>query len=286
MREIDFEERENRRAELERFKRDIDLRQFAMSIGYVQVQHSGRYWRGRRADKDEIVVTRTADGVWVYANPRDVSRSKTALSAGERPGDQGTVIDLLQRERPELVRKLGAVRQELRRWTGVCPTPSVPPLATPRRVARAELLADVMRADRSGRSAYLGERGLRSETLTDPRFIGSFGVRPWGEVIFPHRDEQGISGYERKHTSFTSFSTGGTRALWHSNLRADDRRLVFAEAAIDCLSFHQLNPRDDARYMSTAGTISGGGHRKARRFGRARRGHETAKRKPPVERHR
>ena len=73
---MNSQEARRRAEELETFTRDIDLREFAKDCGYRTVQSSGAYWRGQRADKDEIVVTRKDGGVWVYANPRDVSAPK------------------------------------------------------------------------------------------------------------------------------------------------------------------------------------------------------------------
>jgi DNA primase len=75
-------------------------------------------------------------------------------------------------------------------------------------------------------------------------------------ILFPHRDRDGLSGFESKNCGWTAFSPGGVKALWTSHALATDRRLVLVESAIDALSFHQLHPDADTRYASTAGSMS------------------------------
>src|SRR5213593_3487399 len=93
----------NQNAELESFKGEIDLRQFAVSLGYEIDRRES--WRGStvlRRGADKIVVKRNGNGHYVFFSVRDDQ-------------DNGTVIDLLQR-RQHL--SLGAVRQILRPWIG------------------------------------------------------------------------------------------------------------------------------------------------------------------------
>ena len=93
----------NQDSELDAFKREIDLRQFAVSLGYEIDRRES--WRGStvlRRGGDKIVVKRNGNGHYVFFSVRD-------------DRDNGTVIDLLQR-RQNL--SLGAVRQILRPWIG------------------------------------------------------------------------------------------------------------------------------------------------------------------------
>ena len=69
-------------------------------------------------------------------------------------------------------------------------------------------------------------------------------------------DGGGVAGFESKNYGWTSFSAGGVRALWWSNIFPDDRRLILVESAIDALSFHQVHAAPRVRYASTAGTLS------------------------------
>lgn len=76
-----------------------------------------------------------------------------------------------------------------------------------------------------------------------------------GNVLFPHRDAEGVAGFEHKNRGWTSFLPGGRRALRGSNVFADDTCLVLVESAIDALSFHQVHSAPRASYASTAGTL-------------------------------
>src|SRR5579863_9866438 len=123
-------------AELESFKREIDLRQFAVSLGYEIDRRES--WRGSsvlRRGADKIVVKRNGNGHYVFFSLRD-------------DRDNGTVIDFLQR-REDL--SLGAVRQVLRPWIGrSASAPQLPALqpASP----------DRMRIEREYRSMAEGQR--------------------------------------------------------------------------------------------------------------------------------
>ena len=86
----------NQDTELDVFKREIDMRQFALSLGYEMDRRES--WRGStvlRRGADKIVVKRNRNGHYVFFSVRD-------------DRDNGTLIDFLQR-RQNL--SLGAVRQ-------------------------------------------------------------------------------------------------------------------------------------------------------------------------------
>jgi 5S rRNA maturation endonuclease (ribonuclease M5) len=105
---------------------------------------------------------------------------------------------------------------------------------------------------------YLEKRGIEQSVLKSARFAGTVAVDSRGNVIFPHYDQDGLTGYSVKNDNYQGFSKGGTKALWRSNQQECDRRLVIVESAIDAMSYHQLftdkNPH--TRYISTGGTIS------------------------------
>src|SRR5580704_7088004 len=101
----------NQDSELDAFKREIDLREFAVSMGYEMDRRES--WRGStvmRRDADKIVVKRNGNGHYVFFSVRD-------------DRDNGTIIDFLQRRRSL---SLGAVRKELRPWIGAPPSPALP----------------------------------------------------------------------------------------------------------------------------------------------------------------
>ncbi|WP_370304023.1 toprim domain-containing protein [Pleurocapsa sp. CCALA 161] len=105
---------------------------------------------------------------------------------------------------------------------------------------------------------YLEKRGIKQSILKSDRFMGTVAIDNRGNAIFPHYDQNGLTGFTAKNENFTGFSKGGTKALWRSQPDEGDRRLVIVESAIDAMSYHQLfsekNPH--TRYISTGGTIS------------------------------
>src|SRR5450631_4022945 len=174
--------------ELESFKREIDLRQFAVSLGYEMDRRES--WRGStvlRRGGDKIVVKRNFNGHYVYFSVRDDS-------------DNGTLIDFLQR-RQNL--SLGAVRQILRPWIGRSATPQFPELE-PSSPDRMRVESEYRRMDNVQRYPYLEqERGLPAGVLSSPRFAGRVRIDRRGNTVFPHFDASGLCGYEIKNRGFT-----------------------------------------------------------------------------------
>jgi hypothetical protein len=227
--------------ELDAFKREIDLRQFAVSLGYEMDR--GESWRGStvlRSGADKIVVKRNGNGHYVFFSVRD-------------DGDNGTVIDFLQR-RESL--SLGAVRQLLRPWIGRPTVAPQFPRLEPAGADRMCVESEYRRMANALRHPYLEqERCLPASLLSSPRFAGRVRIDRRGNAVFPHFDIAGLSGYEIKNRGFTGFAAGGRKGLWFSHTRPGDRRLVLAESAIDALSHAVLFPdaEDRTRYASLGG---------------------------------
>jgi hypothetical protein len=234
--------------ELHRFKTDIPL------VHYAVDRHG--YQRDRRESSvsshvlrhpttgDKIVVRKDRDGHWTYFSVRDAH-------------DHGTIVDFAQKRGGH--RSLGSVRQELRQWLGIeWPRLDDVQARPPRDITSPEEVFD--RAARFTAScAYLHARGLRRETLGDPRFAGTWAEDARGNALFVHRDDVGrVTGFEAKNVGFTGFAPGGSKAAWQSIVHRDDRALVITESAIDALSHHQLHPdpHKATRYLSTAGAPS------------------------------
>jgi hypothetical protein len=227
--------------ELEAFKNSIDLRVYAAGHGYaLDIRES---WRGcavmRHAAGDKIIIKRDSDGHYVYFSVRD-------------DGDHGTIIDFACRR---LRLSLGSVRKELRPWIGRPPSalPSYPSLP---RVSkdRLRVYRDFARMLDALRHPYLeNERGIPAELLASERFMGRIKIDGRGNAVFPHFDSEGLTGYELKNLNFTGFASGGVKALWVSNTKKDDERMVFCESAIDALSYAVLFPEDYTCYASIGG---------------------------------
>ena len=155
--------------ELEAFKRDIDVRQFAASLGYeIDPRES---WRGStvmRCGADKIVVKRNHNGHYVFFSVRD-------------DRDNGTIIDFLQR-RQKL--SLGAVRQALRPWIGKPALPLFPKLKSSsqdrlRVESEYRCMADALR------HPYLEhQRRLPASLLSSSRFAGRVRIDRRGSGAF------------------------------------------------------------------------------------------------------
>jgi hypothetical protein len=228
-------------AELDAFKREIDMRQFAVSLGYEMDRRES--WRGStvlRSGSDKIVVKRNGNGHYVFFSVRD-------------DRDHGTVIDFLQR-RENL--SLGAVRQILRPWIGRSAIPPQFPKLEPTSPDRMRVESEYRRMANALRHPYLEhERRLPASLLSSVRFAGRVRIDRRGNAVFPHFDVAGLCGYEIKNQGFTGFAAGGTKGLWFSHTGPGDRRLVLAESAIDALSHAVLFPdaEDQTRYASLGG---------------------------------
>ena len=231
----------NQDNELDAFKREIDMRQFAVSLGYEIDRRES--WRGStvlRSGGDKIVVKRKGNGHYVFFSVRDDS-------------DHGTVIDFLQR-RKHL--SLGAVRQTLRPWIGRTAIPPQFPKLEPTSPDRMRVESEYRRMANALRHPYLEqERCLPASLLSSPRFTGRVRIARRGNAVFPHFDVAGLCGYEIKNQGFTGFAAGGKKGLWFSHTGPGDRRLVLAESAIDALSHAVLFPdaEDRTRYASLGG---------------------------------
>lgn len=234
----------NRDSELDAFKREIDLRQFAVSLGYEMDRRES--WRGStvlRRGADKIIVKRNGNGHYVFFSVRD-------------DGDHGTLIDFLQR-RQNL--SLGAVRQVLRTWIGGPATPPQFPALEPASPNRMRVECAYRRMAEAQRYPYLErQRCVPTAVLLSPRFAGRMRIDSRGNTVFPHFDAAGLCGYEIKNRGFTGFAAGGQKGMWFSHTRLDDRRLVLAESAIDALSHAALFPdaEDQTRYASLGGKPS------------------------------
>ncbi|MCY1003966.1 toprim domain-containing protein [Myxococcus sp. MISCRS1] len=233
--------------ELQRFKSEISLPEYAATLGYTfSREESSRAAVTMRhpATDDKVIIKRSGDGHFVYFSVRD-------------DNDNGTIIDFCQRRNRG---SLGQVRKELRSYMGdVRPKPPLPEYVHALEVADADrpgVQQRVRAMHQPETSQYLNSRGIRPETLTDPRFAGTWREDSRGNAIFLHRDVEGVSGYEVKNRGYTGFAKGGIKAVWASIAKSTDKVLVLTEATIDAFSYHQLRGGPDHRYASTGGALS------------------------------
>lgn len=235
----------NQSSELNRFKVEVNLVAYASDRGYqVDKGESSRNSVVMRypATDDKIIIARGQDGHWTYFSVRDLN-------------DNGSIIDFLQKRAGK---NLGETRKELRPWIGKAPTDikDFKSEVEPTVVDRNAVQASFEKTKPVYNDRYLQSRGLTRKTLNSPRFHGKIRQDLRANIVFPHHDREGVSGFEIKNKNFTGFSRYGIKSVWHSRIRPEDTRLVFVESAIDGLSYHQIKGDDHTRYMSTGGQMS------------------------------
>jgi len=233
----------NDSGELERFKREINLSHYAATRGYaLDRRESYRSCAVMRRHEDKIIIAR--DGPhWVYFSVHDDT-------------DNGSILDFVMRRDGCT---LGTARQTLRQWSGS--TPPVQAITYAHRLDpitrdRAAVLREYARLTASAAHPALIARGIPADVQANPRFAGAILKDARGNACFPHRDHEGVSGWEVKNNGFTGFSKGGSKGLWFSGTRPTDTALIIAESAIDALSYATLYPDSAARYFSTGGSLS------------------------------
>lgn len=241
--------RMKREEELEKFKSQINLVEYATYQGYQLDKSKSSQncivLKDNVGDKILVGVDRTDNHYFYYS------------VKNER--DSGSIIDFIQK-RKNL--NLGEVRKELRPWINSSYSPSYraekEPIPQPKPASkdRYKILVQFENFEAIAHHPYLAERGINQQTTSDPRFEGTLYTDGKGNVIFPHLDREGICGYEIRNQNFKGFSSGGTKGLWISRSFGEDLRLVICESPLDCLSYHQLYPDAQTRYFATGGTIS------------------------------
>ena len=247
-----------RHEELDRFKTQIDLVDYAQNNGYQPDKKKSSVncivLKDNQGDKILIGLDQTDRHYFYYSLTNDT--------------DKGSIIDFVQK-RKNL--NLGEVRKELRPWIQQSSDLSNSKVNSkaknkvdkkletkliPTDKNRTQILIEIDKYQTINNHPYLNQRGIKKSTIDNPRFQGTIYQDRNSNVIFPHQDREGVSGYEIRNEKFKGFSTGGTKGLWTSRSGSQDRKLVICESPIDCLSYHQLFPDEQTRYFATSGTLS------------------------------
>lgn len=233
--------------ELEHFKKTISIEGYAVTLGfYRDVKECSQKFVCLRTDRrgagEKIIICNT-EGIDIYRNERDLS-------------EHGTIIDFVQNQ---LGLSLGHVRVELRKFIGSERVETMAPITisadTP--INRIKITSQWDAARLTTNNSYLRSRGITFETMAATCFVDTYRVMSGsGDILFPHRDREGITGFEIRAAQRKMFSKGGRKALWYTPNIIKAKRIVICEGAIDCLSFHQVNSkRDDTAYVSFAGGL-------------------------------
>ncbi|GAB3243990.1 hypothetical protein GCM10027346_41200 [Hymenobacter seoulensis] len=271
--------RENDPTELDRFKRDIDLVDYAQRQGYTIKKESRRGdWHHLVKDDEHVIVTRKAGGHQVYLNPGDAR-------------DAGSIIDFAKTRggRGGHGLNLGQVRQQLREYLDGAPAParqyatqyatpphparlSSLPVGDPEHAARqaeeerrTRLISEVLGVKKELTDrGYLYSRGITDSTIDSPAFQGRIFTAQQNEhrnTAFPLYNEHGLASVEQKNEHYKSLLPLPKNGIWvsHPTEGKDTpvERVVVSESAIDSLSHFQLKHGQDPRntlYIATSGT--------------------------------
>jgi 5S rRNA maturation endonuclease (ribonuclease M5) len=234
--------------ELETFKTQINLVEYAQTQGYeIDPKKSSQnciVLKDHLGDKILVGIDKN-DGHYFYYSVKD-------------DRDKGSIIDFIQKRKSL---NLGEVRKELRPWvngsyTAVFRPKETTPKPTPTTKDRHKIIAQFENMRAIANHPYLNARGINQETIENERFYESIYADSRDNLIFPHRDREGVCGYEIRNQQFKGFSEGGTKGLWHSIATPQDKRLVICESPIDCLSYYRFFDDDQTRYFATGGTLS------------------------------
>lgn len=232
--------------ELELFQSDINLSEYVATQGYSfdrKESHPNAAMMVN-AEGEKLIITRGEGCRWRYFSVEDGN-------------DKGSIVEFVQQRQ---MASLGRVRQILSPWLESSPV-SVPSDAyadflVPMSKTRQNVLESFYRGCFSQNGHLLEKIGLTTSTIDCERFMGMFREDHQGNILFPHYDAQGLSGYEIKGRDFAGFSENGVKALWESQKKTSDTRLVIVESALNALSYHQMYGDAKTRYISTGGDLS------------------------------
>lgn len=227
--------------ELNTMKAVIDFPVVAESYGYRL-----RGDKSTRKDKVmlspsgvKIVVSRSANGHWIYFSTADHS-------------DKGSVIDFVQRHNNNC--SLGEARKLLRPYLSGSST------SYTQAVERAEKdFLPVWQGLQLVPSQYLIGRGITVETQSDPLFQARIRTDQRGNASFPLNGKSGLVGIARFNEGWKGIDEGSKRGIWTSNLLPfpiAQVQVVITESPVDSLSWQQLQRGGRYYHIATCGSLS------------------------------
>ncbi|MGI4734212.1 MAG: toprim domain-containing protein [Janthinobacterium lividum] len=261
--------RENDPTELERFKRAIDLVDYAQRQGY-EVKKEGKRGDWHQLEKEgEVLIVTRKDDHQVYLNTGDDRDKGSVIDFAKTRGGDGHGLNL------------GQVRQQLREYLNDGPAPTrvyVQPVDVVRLSAlpvgderqaeeerKTRLIAEVLgvKKELTDRT-YLHSRGIEDKTLDSPAFQGRIFTAQQNEhknTAFPLYNENGLASVEQKNEHYKNLLPLPKNGVWVSHptegKNTPVERVVVSESAIDSLSHHQLKHGQDNKntiYIATSGT--------------------------------
>jgi len=236
--------------ELERFKKEISLMEYAPTYDYTELDRNQSSRTcvvlRRQADDGKIAVSRGHDGHWVYYD--------------FRRGKGGSILDFVMQHTGC---NLGQTRKVLRKML-CCNIDSfshTARLPNPRSATKDRQKAAWEYSETTSITKhhdYMESRGIGLECILADRFAGAVRVDRCRNACFPYFDFEGIAGIEKRNHNFKCYTKGGRKGLWRSNLMESDSKTVICEAPIEALSYAKLrnDKNDQTRYFAIGGQVS------------------------------
>lgn len=240
--------------ELESFKTDINLSEYAASKGFLlDVGKSTSNSVCMINGSDKIIITKAINGHWIYFR---IQRNDGDIREG------GSIIDFIQKRSNK---NIGQIRRDLRPWLGFSKRPKISPKSfikniKPLKKEDIDLLEAYhnllsINATNVIDKYLVGQRKIPLTIINHKRFNDKIRSDRYNNAIFPHWYYSKVVGWEIKNKNFTGFPENSTKAVWFTNRFDNDNCLIISESAIDTLSYYALFPE----YLETSWSISTAG---------------------------
>lgn len=227
---------------INQIKSEIDLINFALANNFtLDKQKSSRSCKVFRDGPIRKIAISNQGGKWLYFN---YDKEKG-----------GSIIDMVMdmngitfKEAVQLLKK-------------EISNPTLPTIPSNRPIQascfiREEAEKELKNLKRVAHQRYLLSRNITLKTICSPRFQGCIYSDQYNNAVFPHYDQEGYTGSEKKNNTFTGFTDHGKKTLWFSKSHEFDNCFLFTESAIDCLSYYQIKDDGKTRYFSLGGNLS------------------------------
>ena len=231
--------------ELEHFKSNINLVEFASVHAFTELdkRRSSKACTVLRNGNVKIGVSRDKDNHWIFYN--------------FEKENGGSIVDFVMEMNSC---NLGVARRYLRSYVGKSITsPIVEYFKNPQSSSfdtRKVSIEFAKLLDIETNNRFLLSRKILNVTISHERFSSSIFTDKNNNAVFPHKNENGITGLEKRNTNFWGFSEGGQRSLWFSRSQPEDNKLIFFESGLDALSYFQIKDDGKSQYFSIGGQIS------------------------------
>jgi|GEM_PF-1477892 len=232
--------------ELEKFKVNIDLVEFAETFGYLEDEKlSSQNSIFMKSITDEIVIT-TENNQGIYFNIHN-------------DNDKGNIVNFLQKHKKL---NLDQVRKELRPWIGVgdyiinrkqvSKRPKKPIEASK---DQAAILREYYRLH-DYKIGYLEhEHNLSEDTIK--AFLDIIRTDRNGNTCFIHKDGTNVTGWEVINSDFSGFSQGTkSLSIYYPDNNNQPEQLIIIDSIINAMSYYQLHGMPGDVYVSFAGDMS------------------------------